>query len=222
LIKNEEFIKIRKVKTTDTSTDILNVAFVDFHEENVVNTNTNNSPEMSMQFNSKEIKINKDYDESVILKEFIDKVIEISEPETYNERVYEHRTVNEIKTDKEIRQLISRMISCGSYIAVNGRIGPAQFVLVPYFYYNNLFSYITDGKLTNMDIMPTNLLSDKIIFGRKNSEDQPGIFLFLDEKRNKYSLTDVGNAKYQYHILKVTSLQDERRKKLEEIENNKN
>jgi len=71
--------------------------------------------------------------------------------------------------------------------------------------------------LTDMYVIPTNLLTDKIIVGRKNDLTQPGIFLFLDEGRNKYELAEIGTAQNQYHILKVTSLQDERRKKLIQI-----
>jgi len=187
-------------------------------ENDVCDTNT--FPETSLKIKEIEIKLTNGYDENYIFEEFINKVTEICEPETYDERVFEHKTIREIETDKEIRQLISRMISCGSYIAVNGRIGPAQFVLVPYHYYKKLFSYITEGKLTNMDIIPTDLLKDKMIFGRKNKDEQSGIYLFLDEKRNKYCLKDVGNtAKHQYYILKVRCLQDERRKKIKQINN---
>jgi len=186
-------------------------------ENSICNTNT--FPETSVKVKEIEIKLTNEYDENYIFEEFVNKVTEICEPKTYNERVFEHKTIREIETDKEVRQLMSRMISCGSYIAVNGRIGPAQFVLVPYHYYRKLFNYITNGKLTNMDIIPTDLLKDKMIFGRKNKDEQSGIYLFLDEKRNKYCLKDVGNiAKHQYHILKIICLQDERRKKLKEIE----
>jgi len=207
-VNNEDFISIRKL---NTSTDIINVHFVGFVGEC--------APAMSIQLFSKEIKIDKEYDEHNILKEFIDKVIEISEPETYSERVYEHKTVKDIKSDIELRQLISRMISCGSYINGNGRIGPAQFILVPYHYYRKLSSLMTNDYIGGMNIIPTELLTNTMIFGRKNSADQPGIFLFLDEKRNKYKLKELGTAKHQYHILKVTCLQDERKKKLEQIEN---
>ena len=215
-MNNEDFISIRKLKTTDTSTDTINVAFIDYE------TSVSQFPEMSVQLYSKEIKIDKEYNKNDILKEFIDKVIEISEPETYNERVYEHKTVKGVNTDKEIRQLMSRMISCGSYIAVNGRIGPAHFVLSPHRYYQKLSSLMTNGLIGGMKIIPTHLLTDIIIFGRINSEEQAGIFLFLDEKRNKYKLDELGTAKHQYHILKVTSLQEERKKKLEQIGNSQN
>lgn len=220
MINIEDFLTIKKVNS-DANMDMRIVKTFCLDWENVV-CNTNTFPETSLKIKEIEIKLIKRYDEKNILKEFIDKILEISEPETYNERVYEHTTVRGIETDKEVRQLMSRMISCGSYIAVNGRIGPAHFVLVPHYYYKKLQNFIIDGKLTSMNIFPTNLLTNKIIFGRKNKDIQAGIFLFLDEERNRYSLKDIGTAKNQYHILKVRCLQDERRKKIKQINESEN
>lgn len=212
MINNEDFLTVRKVKA-----ETINIHLLDWIDD--LSTGLN---ETSLKIKEEEIQLNEKYNENNILEEFIVKVLEISEPATYNERIYEHKTVHGIETDKDVRQLMSRMISCGSYIAVNGRIGPAHFVFVPHLYYKKLQNYITDGKLTSMDIFPTNLLTDKMIFGRKNEDNQAGIFLFLDEERNRYSLKDVGTAKNQYHILRVRCLQEERKKKIEQIENSNN
>jgi len=212
LINIEQFLTIKKVDS-----DIVKSIFLDW--ENSICNNPNTFPETSLKIKEIEIKLSKEYNENSILKEFIDKVIEISEPETYNERVYEHKTIHNITSYIDRKRLMHRMISCGNYIAVNGRIGNANFVLVPHSYYKKLYEFINERGIGDIQIFPTNLLTDRMIFGRKNINEQSGIYLFLDEKRNKYCLKDVGNtAKHQYHILKVRCLQDERRKKLEEIE----
>jgi len=219
-MNNEDFITIKKLNTTDISSDMIKVAFLDW-EKGTQSTLSSQYPQTSkLKLKEKTIKIDKDYNKNLILKEFIEKVIEISEPETYNEKVYEYKTVREINSVKEHKQLLSKMINCSTYIATNGRIGPAHFILIPHKYYQKLSDLIIDGKIGGMKIIPTNLLNDKMIFGRKNDETQPGIFLFLDEKINKYNLNSVGDfAQNQYHILKITYLQDERKKKLDQIEN---
>ena len=216
-MNNEDFITIRKIdKHSDVQSDKVIVSIMDL---TAMQSNITNTPPPSMQRQQHTINISKDYIEKDILKEFIDKVVEICEPETYNERVFEHKTKNKITTDIDKRRLMSRMISCGSYIATNGRIGPAHFVLVPYYYYEKLSDLIDERGIGSMQIYPTNLLTDKMIFGRKPDDSQAGIFLFLDEKRHKYDLVEIGTAKHQYHILKITCLQFERRKKLMQIEN---
>lgn len=205
------------VKIIETS-KYVNARFIDWNITHTVNTSQSSYP--SSMLSEVTVKVDKDYNENVIVDEFIEKLIEICDTDTYNERVYEHKTVGEIKSHKEMRRLVSRMVSCGNYIAMNGRVGPAQFVLVPYYYYYKLSNF-SDGKIGGMELIPTYILSDTMIFGRKNDENQSGIFLFLDKSRNKYNLSDVGDAQHQYHILKITNLQDERKKKLLEIENKK-
>ncbi len=219
-MNNEDFITIRKInRHLNVQSDKVIVPIVDW-------VNSIDSlpcqPFIQTKLTNHTVSISKDYNKRDIFKEFINKVIEICEPDSYNERVREHKTVKEISTELDIRQLVSRIISCGSYIATNGRIGPAHFVLLPNKYYNKLLPYITDFKLASMYVISTDLLIDKIILGRKNDDNQPGIFLFLDEIRNKYSLTKIGTAKNQYHILKMTCLKTERRKKLQQIKKKNN
>ncbi len=213
----EDFVKI--IETGN----IHNANFINWTKSHKNYQNTS-MPIISTMLKSVTVKIDKDYNENLIIVEFIEKIVNFSEPNTYNKGLYEHETIGQINSNKDIRRLVSRMLSCSNYIAVNGKIGPAHFILMSYYYYEKLQNYpglITDGKICNIPIIPTHLLEDNMIFGRKNNENQAGVFLFLDKSRNKYNLKVVGDAQHQYHILKISNLQTERKKKIIEIENKK-
>lgn len=208
-MKETDYLNVNEVSDLEIRT-----SYMDFK--------TTSNDVKSIEMFEKNIIIDKDYyPELNLLKEFINKVIEISNTSEYIENLAVFKTKSGNYTKKEIRQLLSIIINCGNYIAVNGRIGPAQFVIIPNKYLEKIQMHIKDQYLTNMLVVPTHFINDIIILGRKNSLHNPGIQGFYNKETNKYNIEVIGNAKYQYHILKITSLQDERNKKLREIEKNK-
>jgi len=216
MINNDEFLTIKQLEITKTSTNIVKLTYMDWEKIAI----SNPIQEFSLKFKEKTIKIDDDYVEENIIDEFINKVFNICDVNSYINKLKEHN-IDNINNTNEIRKLMSKIIMCGSYIATNGRIGPAHFILMPYKYFNILSQFINNTKLGGMTVIPTNKLTDKIILGRKNQIDQPGIFLLHDKNENKYKLVDIGTAKNQYHVLKVKFIKDERRKKIEKI-NKKN
>ena len=76
-MNNEDFITIRKIdKHSDVQSDKVIVSIMDL---TAMQSNITNTPPPSMQRQQHTINISKDYIEKDILKEFIDKVVEILE-----------------------------------------------------------------------------------------------------------------------------------------------
>jgi hypothetical protein len=78
---------------------------------NTISNINDNISEMCVKVISEEIEVNKEYDPSNILSEFIDMVDDISEPDTYNCRVYEHKITKQITNYDDVKSLASRIFS---------------------------------------------------------------------------------------------------------------
>jgi hypothetical protein len=101
--------------------------------------------------------------------------------------------------ETDIRKIITRINMCSSILATGGRIGPANFILVgednwDYFYeiesmINNNNNQSISGSIMGMQIIyEDNIDTDKVILGRKNKIDQPGIHLIEDLENCKYTI----------------------------------
>jgi len=93
-----------------------------------------------------------------------------------------------------VRKLISRMNFVSNNIAIEGRIGPANFIIgnsnnIKYLdYYCSFATFVT--KVIHDGI----LKDDEIIMGRKNQLDQTGVvFIYqIDGKNINYSIINTG------------------------------
>lgn len=208
---------LKFITTQEINNDICNIQIIDFDQidSTKVNNTKENINEVELKLIKKEFKLNKTYNDNTnFFKEFIDKVIKIHKI-NYPDHLKEFKSEGNMKSYKNLRKLTTKFFSCSNYIATNGRIGPAQFAIIP----NNYIQYLQLLQI-NIELIPTNLFDDKIIFGRKNNIVQPGVFLFYNKEIEKYTITDIGSATNQYHILKVISLRKERKEKIKQIKKN--
>lgn len=146
---------------------------------------------------------------------FIEKVREIFSTKFIPEQIVEFIPV---ETEPEItvtRRLLSRILSSGSYIATNSRMGPARYVFMPYEYLQLFRKYdLTvkklngDEELAGLKIIESPHLSDEIVLGRTSTDKTlyGGIYFFLDEKNERVAMETIGKAAPFYHILKVPNL----------------
>jgi len=100
--------------------------------------------------------------------------------------------------ESDIRKIITRINMCSGILAMEGRIGPANFILIgrdnwDYFY--EIESMINDqnqninGSIMGMQLIYENKIdADKVILGRKNKIDQPGIHIIEDLENCKYTM----------------------------------
>jgi hypothetical protein len=78
------------------------------------------------------------------------------------------------------RKMFTKIINCSNYIAVNGRIGLAHFVITNEKTHRLLFNRLDD--IRELRFYVSNELEDSdMIIGRKNDSTQPGILLFFNE-----------------------------------------
>jgi hypothetical protein len=147
------------------------------------------------------------------------------------------------------RGINAKILNLSNYIAIEGRIGPAQWMLVNSKTYQFLLKYFgqmnflfDNGNLVIGNIrcfVNNNVEDDVILFGRKNSPEQPGVhcFILVDENNDivfdtlvdpnfetKYvmyfDIIDVGfYPYYQFHKMNTRSISYYRNLKLQKIQN---
>lgn len=126
-----------------------------------------------------------------IYKEFF-KQIEILGEQNRTTNIKFDIDISEIKKNsKNIgRSILARLNNASNYIASQGRIGPAQWLVSNNKTYNYILSYLidlnlnynADGQLMigNTPFIIDELIDDDIILiGRKNSIDQPGVHCII-------------------------------------------
>ena len=137
---------------------------------------------------SKRVQLGSDYVSDDDVKEkFIEKAIELSERNFHGNDIelYEKFNFKPAEHTENIRRkFLAKINNASSVIAVNGRIGPAQYMIVSENNYNNYELSILEN------IKPVFYDTDDIILFRKNRFDQPGLVYITNNE--KYYLVDIG------------------------------
>lgn len=193
--------KILSTMVVERETDNLEIRSISF-DINKLDGDSNFHTTITPRANLTKVTLSDDYKPNEILEKFIDKVTSICDTSTYKKILKEH--VIEEYSEDNIRKLMCKMMNSSTYIAVRGRIGPAQYVLLPTKYYEILLTYTDQlNRIGELELIPTDLLKDRFIFGRKNGLEEPGMILVLNEYKNTYDMVITPGAENQYHILKV-------------------
>lgn len=102
------------------------------------------------------------------------------------------------------RKIITRLTMCSNIIAMDGRIGIGNFVLVgkdnwDYFRYieENIKPFSGSNPVLSI-IYTDKIQTNKVIVGRTNNSDQSGISLFVDLENQKYTRFETNLWKKQY------------------------
>jgi hypothetical protein len=179
-----------------------------------------------------------------LTKKFIIKITELGK---------KHREKSEIKNKLDIdikklesRKIISKFISNGSNITVQGRIGPGQFLISNSNTYKDILKRLVEDDinityndklqltLTTLTYFIDNSVEDDIVLmGRKNKIDTPGVHCSIEIDENGfikfkecqeniiklfYSIYDIGyNPEYQYYAIFIRDILYIRNKKLNKI-----
>ena len=126
--------------------------------------------------------------------------------------VDDHSLTTSENFDKKIRKILSRIISAGSMVAVEGRIGPGNSVIVG----KNNWKYIHEiidrygntGIINSFNgisvIFDENISPDKLIICRSNKIDQPGLILIDDSVNSRYFFKETTNWDKQYCWFNIT------------------
>ena len=126
------------------------------------------------------------------------------------------KTYPDDSKDKIGRRILSKCISSSSYIATDGRIGPAQWIISNNKTYKFVLDYLSDSLLTYDDtsnlliggmpyIINDEIDDDIILLGRQNKIDQPGVLctILTDENGYIYTQEVAGFNNYQRTVLSV-------------------
>lgn len=205
---NEENDELNFITKRESDTPTLSIMYVDFRydepqEETNVDldnplTRENETYEQLIgpEVFSKNVELGDDFiSDDEVKEKFIEKVIELSERNFNGNQVelYEKFKFTPSATEgnntsgsgTERRKLIAKINMGSSAIAVNGRIGPAQYMIISE---DNFHRYGLSDIVGY--IKPIFYETHDIILFRKNSFDQPGLVYITND--DKYSLVDIG------------------------------
>jgi len=160
-----------------------------------------------------------------IIKNLGDKHRKNSDPERLNLNLNKIKDLKPFLLDDTIlsRKFIAKCNIISDVIAYEGRIGPSNYILMNYGTYQYLEMYLkisqhsgykTKNKHNNFVLNFSNLgiyifseiSDDVIVFGRKNSMDQTGVFLLIktDEENNiDYYIDYQKNININYNIVEI-------------------
>jgi len=169
-------------------------------------------PEMSINVKEMTITIKDKY--PMLGREIVDEfLLDLHIKKLIENFTTEHDNIVEIQnltlTEPEKRKLQSRSVMFSNIIAMEGRIGQADSIIVPR-YLRHVFKdlpynvYIHDG------------LVDKVILFRKPEKDTHNKYIF-SYTDSHYSLDEVGDFSKQYNILEIKCVKLNREKKLKRI-----
>lgn len=134
-------------------------------------------------------------------KEFIIKITELGKKHRENSELTSKLDIiikNIKKSNTNIsRAIMSKFISNGNNIAVQGRIGPGQFIISNISTYNYILSYLGDIEIVYDDkyrlkiatltyIVDDSVEDDIILIGRKNNIDMPGMHCLIETDENDF------------------------------------
>jgi len=114
------------------------------------------------------------------------------------------KLINEFGNASAIEKIIFKLNNCSSYIATNGRIGPAQYIITSEKINNFILSEENINNVYFKLYINRNIENENIIVGRKNDIDQPGISLIINENSFNDITSDNGklimNLKYKFSV----------------------
>lgn len=104
----------------------------------------------------------------------------------------------DLKSEISARKLITKIVLAGNIIAQEGRIGPANFVIMN----SELKEFVINQgfDILKMNIFVDDNLKNEIFIGRKSDVDQPSVI--VTENGVSYKIISIGShPEYQYAIL---------------------
>lgn len=189
-------------ETKFIDTDVCELKFVDFNEYDKVY-----AVKDEKQLETDLVEIKEDNKEKSIMDFLNKKFVKMAKEEGYKNREDEHIPRNEdgeIRFDIDIekleeelkkhppvdnniensilRRIVARLNMAGSWIAVNGRIGPGNFIICNESTFDYLKTTFDRISYTYFKLFADNSLEDEeIVIGRKNSLENPGIIAVIDK-----------------------------------------
>lgn len=198
---DNQFFSIKGTQQQDT-----NLVFIDFQYNATLSTISTISPNVFQKtfklnpitFINRNLTYKEIQDE--LNKDYIKKISDLGE---------QHRELDTVQTKKfdiniqdmkkrgmtPDRGIIAKLYNASNLIAVEGRIGPAQFIVSNSKTYNYILNYIgsvgvfkgNELWIGNMPyIINKAVEDDKILLGRKNQIDQPGTHCLIMVDDNGY------------------------------------
>lgn len=99
------------------------------------------------------------------------------------------------------RRVINKIQTASNYIATNGRIGPADFVILNLEIRSELYEYIENNMLFNrMNVIVDPSLRDEIIVGRKSDSGSIGLKVIINDATNHYAIIEVGYFPEKFYM----------------------
>ena len=207
--------------TLDDITKIVNVktdtVVVSYLEYVISPPSGNNLAEVGLKVSEKTLTLDKSYQkgmEQQILNTFINKLKVKEEKETVERFIIDIKDYHHIKPE-EYRYAMSRPLLASNKVAIDGRIGPANHIVVDPQYIN----IIDQSMPNNFTYLSHKGLGDKILVFRKPEKEHAG-FIFAHNDDN-YSFEEVGDWNPQYQVVKIKCDRRIREKKLKRILNDK-
>jgi hypothetical protein len=163
-----------------------------FYLETNVDENDSSLNRIGVKVDKFVVKFNEEYDEHNIYRQFLNKldtldILKIN-------LVIDNKDADNIKS----RKIVNNIHRLSNLIAGNGRIGPLNFIIAT----SKYEEIIKQLGYQNCNINIDESLGDKIIVGRKNEIDSPGIQCFYDD--NNMCIVEYCPTTYlQYGILKI-------------------
>lgn len=179
------------ILTYESSTSDADIMFIDFNEYGV-EVSTEHTRLTKTDSNFKDV-----------YKQYLNKIYKLVVPD--NNIPF---TVNDIKS---IRKLYTKILSMQSSIAVNGRIGPGNFIIMNSILYNLLSKHTSFNRTRTAHVHIDDYIDTHIIVGRVNdSVVQPGIVFVYCVKDKQWNIVDIGfypekqytMFKYNLHLKK--------------------
>ncbi len=222
--------KIEDIITTRmTDTEVLDLVYVDFNLESLDEDEKSKIEFIAPNVATKEVQLSKIADKTNLFYNstgiFIEKLRKLS---TINEDTSPHLTngksifgLDIINYDEsEYRRLFTKLKLGSNYIATEGRIGPAQYMIISPFMMEKIYDsvsyiqiksihdimfngkdlnvYVMEyiGNISGVSVLVDDRISDnEILLYRKNNIDQPGLsFIWKKESDDsfKYDIVDIG------------------------------
>lgn len=157
--------------------------------------NLNNKIEFNVS-NSTLFKLNPEDIKKIITNKFIEKITELGKYNRESNIENQKYNISITKLKKEVkesytiaRKIISKILMSGNNIAMNGRIGPAQYLISNSKTYDYIMNYLTHIEIIydNNNVKIGNMIyyvddavqDDVIVFGRKNKIEQTGVHCLI-------------------------------------------
>ena len=158
---------------------------VDIDNPMTRNANPKNYGQVRPDVFTKFVELEREIDPVSVKKDFLNNIILLSEEQ--DQDLLEKFSFDPnplVDHNANRRKLISKINMASSYIATNGRIGPANRIIMSEEIYNK---YELD-QLPNLEVILEDV--DDIYLYRINNMDQPGLLLIHNDK--KYSFVQIG------------------------------